>query len=271
MGKIENAVRQMETWANDNSHGYDQAYRWGQHGDYDCSSAVITAWELAGVPVKSRGATYTGNMYKVFTGLGFSDVTSLCNLSTGAGLKRGDVLLNHVHHTAMYCGNGKEVEASINERGGATGGQPGDQTGKEFLIRAYRNYPWNCVLRYSGADAGNVSQPGKLAVDGSWGPATTRRTQQYLGTVIDGIVSNQPDDNRGYLPNAHISTWQFRASGYRQGSDMVRQLQRLIGATVDGWFGRQSVIALQRYLGVAQDGNMGPLTVKTWQSYLNKH
>lgn len=32
----------------------------------------------------------------------------------------------------------------------AHGGQPGDQTGKEFLIRSYRNYPWNCILRYAG-------------------------------------------------------------------------------------------------------------------------
>ena len=149
MTKTEKAIQQMETWANDNSHGYDQIYRWGEKGDYDCSSAVITAWELAGVPVKSRGATYTGNMRSVFLACGFNDVTKKVDLSTGSGLKRGDVLLNHVHHTAMYCGNGKEVEASINEKGTATGGRPGDQTGREFLIRPYRNYPWNAVLRYA--------------------------------------------------------------------------------------------------------------------------
>lgn len=149
MGATEKAIQQMEAWANDNSHGYDQTYRWGQKGDYDCSAAVIQAWENAGVPVKSNGATYTGNMLSVFKKCGFKDVTSSINLSTGSGLKRGDVLLNTSHHTAMYCGNGKEVEASINERGGITGGTPGDQTGKEFLIRAYRNYPWTNVLRYS--------------------------------------------------------------------------------------------------------------------------
>lgn len=149
MSKIEKAVQQMEAWANDNSHGYDQIYRWGEKGDFDCSAAVIQACENAGIPVKSNGATYTGNMLSVFKKCGFKDVTSSVNLSTGAGLKRGDVLLNTSHHTAMYCGNGKEVEASINEKGTATGGKPGDQTGKEFLIRAYRNYPWTNVLRYS--------------------------------------------------------------------------------------------------------------------------
>lgn len=148
MTKTEKAIQQMEAWARDDSHGYDQDYRWGEKGDYDCSSAIISAWENAGVPVKSKGATYTGDMRTVFLSCGFKDITNKVNVATGAGLIRGDVLLNTVHHTAMYCGNGKEVEASINEKGTAHGGKPGDQTGKEFLIRNYRNYPWDCILRY---------------------------------------------------------------------------------------------------------------------------
>lgn len=150
MTKTEKAIRQMETWAKDDSHGYDQDYRWGEKGDYDCSSAVIQAWQNAGVPVKSGGATYTGDMKNVFLKNGFKDITAFVNRGTGTGLKRGDVLLNEAHHVAMYCGAGKEVEASINEKGTAHGGQPGDQTGKEFLIRSYRNYPWHCILRYAG-------------------------------------------------------------------------------------------------------------------------
>ena len=144
----ERATARMEAWAADDSHGYDQADRWGP--DYDCSSAVIAAWEMAGVPVKSNGATYTGNMRGVFLRCGFEDVTDGIDLATGTGLQRGDVLLNSRHHTAMYCGKGMEVEASINENGGVTGGQSGDQTGREFLVRPYRNYPWDCVLRYTG-------------------------------------------------------------------------------------------------------------------------
>lgn len=101
MTKTEKAIRQMETWAKDDSHGYDQDYRWGEKGDYDCSSAVIQAWQNAGVPVKSAGATYTGDMKNVFLKNGFVDVTSKVNVATGAGLIRGDVLLNTVHHTAI--------------------------------------------------------------------------------------------------------------------------------------------------------------------------
>lgn len=148
----ERAVSIMESWARDDSHGYDQTYRWGERGDYDCSAAVIDAWEKAGVPVRTAGATYTGNMRDVFLRCGFEDVTRNVGLAGGSGLLRADVLLNHQRHTAMYCGNGQEVEASINELGTATGGRPGDQTGREFLIRSYRNYPWDCVLRYMGGE-----------------------------------------------------------------------------------------------------------------------
>lgn len=148
MGKVEIAITWMENTAKDNSHGYDQIYRWGEKGDYDCSAAVITAWDKAGVPVKKKGATYTGNLRKAFINAGFKDVTASVNRGTGTGLIRGDVLLAEGKHVAMFCGNGKEVEASINEKGTAKGGKPGDQTGKEFLIRSYRNYPWTHVLRY---------------------------------------------------------------------------------------------------------------------------
>ena len=157
MTKTEKAIKQMEDWAKDDSHGYDQDYRWGEKGDYDCSSAVIQAWQNAGVPVKSGGATYTGDMKNVFLKNGFKDITASVNRGTGTGLKRGDVLLNEAHHVAMYCGNGKEVESSINEKGTAHGGKPGDQTGKEFLVRSYRNYPWNCILRYQESSSNSTT------------------------------------------------------------------------------------------------------------------
>ena len=48
----------------------------------------------------------------------------------------------------MYIGSGQIVQASINEKGTATGGKPGDQTAKEFLVRSYYNHPWDYVLRY---------------------------------------------------------------------------------------------------------------------------
>ena len=52
MTKIEKAVTWALAIANDNTHGYDQQYRWGP--DYDCSSLIISAWQQAGVPVKTN-------------------------------------------------------------------------------------------------------------------------------------------------------------------------------------------------------------------------
>lgn len=145
MSIIQNAIAWAVGIASDSSHGYDQTYRWGPN--YDCSSLVISAYEQAGAGVKTAGATYTGNMKKAFILKGFTDVTHAVNLSTGAGMLPGDVLLHERNHTAMHIGNGQIVQASGNERGGITGGQTGDQTGSEIHVRSYYNYPWDCVLR----------------------------------------------------------------------------------------------------------------------------
>lgn len=149
MTKTEKAVQIACEMANDSRYGYDQASRWGP--DFDCSSFLITVWEKAGVPVKSNGASYTGNMRGVFLRCGFKDVTKQVNVTTGRGLVAGDVLLNTLYHTAMYIGNGKIVQASINELGRTTGGRTGDQTGREIAERSYYNYPWDCVLRFGDA------------------------------------------------------------------------------------------------------------------------
>ena len=143
MSKVESAISWAEAIARDDTHGYSQYSRWWP--DFDCSSLVISAYQQAGVPVHDNGATYTGNMYTVFCRTGFKDVTSKVNIATGAGLKRGDVLLRD-GHTAMYCGNGLEVEAAGDEYGGI-GGQTGDQTGYEILIQYYVPN-WQFVLRY---------------------------------------------------------------------------------------------------------------------------
>ena len=144
MNVIDKAINWAVSIANDNSHGYDQIHRWGP--DYDCSSLLISAWQQAGVPVQANGATYTGNMKNVFVKCGFEAI----KFNRSISLKRGDVLLNEKHHTAMYIGDGKVVMASINERGKAVGGKSGDQTGREILTCNYYvpSYGWDYVLRY---------------------------------------------------------------------------------------------------------------------------
>ena len=242
---IERAAAWMEALARDDRHGYDQAQRWGERGDYDCSSAVITAWEQAGVPVKHEGATFTGNMRAAFLRCGFREITGLVNLSNGAGLQRGDVLLNIRNHTAMYCGNGMEVEASINEYGGTTGGQPGDQTGREFLIRAYRNYPWDCVLRYEGSGGNPQEEP----ADGVPKNNTRHGTCQIIVPVLaKGDTGPAVAAAQAALHHMHHA---------------------LGSAGIDGDFGPATEAAVKNYQqanGLDADGEIG---AATWSKLMN--
>lgn len=142
---IDKAVKWAVGIANDSSHGYDQNKRWGP--DYDCSSLLIQAWENAGVPVKTAGASYTGNMCKHFLNNGFSDVTASVNIATGAGLLKGDVLWRS-GHCEMMCSDTQRVGAHISENGTIYADEPGDQTGKEINIQAYKDTGWTRVLRF---------------------------------------------------------------------------------------------------------------------------
>ena len=211
MGKVSQAVNYMVKIAKDNKHGYSQYNRWGNpntKSDYDCSSLVISAYEAAGIPVKTKGATYTGNMYSVFIKCGFKDVTNKVNLATGKGLITGDVLLNHKNHTAMMISSSQLAQASIDEAGDIVGRQTGDQTGWEIHTRNYYNYPWNCVLRYPETTSASTkqsqskssttqhSQVKKITYTVQSGDTLSRIAADY-GTTVNRIVK----DNKISNPN----------------------------------------------------------------------
>ena len=141
---IESAVSWAEAIAADNSHTYSQAVRWGP--SYDCSSLVISAWQQAGVPLKSKGATFSGNMGAVMLANGFERITSGVNFATGKGFKRGDVILDLENHVAMSAGNGKLVEA-------AGGLSPANS------IRVTNYYRWGQDRAYRYVGKGAVKEP----------------------------------------------------------------------------------------------------------------
>lgn len=256
--RINKAINWMEETAKDDRHGYCQDHRWGEDGDYDCSSAVYTAWQSAGVPVKTYslkkyGEAYTGVMLRAFTANGFTDVTAKVNRSTGAGLVRGDVLLNAARHTAMYCGNGMEVEASINEKGTAHGGKPGDQTGKEFLIRSYRNYPWTNVLRYTGNGV-TIAEKNYLEMGDSGAAVKTMQTM---------------------LIECGYSCGEYGADGeFGTGTDIaVRRFQMKNGLTIDGQYGPASKTKLVALYNAKVGGNSSesknPSKTPKWVGMVN--
>lgn len=282
MGKVDKAVQWALKTAQSPAHGYDQIHRWGP--DYDCSSFLIQAWENAGVPVKKNGATYTGNMKSVFLKSGFSDITKNVDMGSGAGLIKGDIVLNEINHTAMVYDNSRRlVMASVNEKGTVTGGVSGDQTGGEIKTRSYYNYPWDCVLRYT---AENPAQPEKekLSVDAVWGPSTNRQTQRFVGAgIIDGIISGQPNTLINYLQTAESGYWIFTPIESAEGSRCIELLQNWLkrnsvySGKSDGYFGPDTIKALQTFLAGENlytgniDGILGIGTTTAWQTYLNSH
>ena len=137
--KKEVAALIMRHLCTHNAHGYTQDMKGRQgtgtevidiygvpytikSGDRDCSSAVISAYEAAGI--SCGGATYTGNMRKCMTGTGNFVWRSMNFIA-----QMGDTYLNEKSHTAMCLSADPDVlmEFSINEKGTAFGGKVGDQ------------------------------------------------------------------------------------------------------------------------------------------------
>ena len=142
-------------------------------GDRDCSSAVISAYEAAGI--SCGGATYTGNMKKCMVGTGNFAWRSMNFIA-----QMGDTYLNEASHTAMCLSAEPDIlmEFSINEKGTALGGKTGDQKqhgeydetyGRgESHLRMYYNYPWNGILQCINEEIafvieedGTISKPNK--------------------------------------------------------------------------------------------------------------
>lgn len=254
------------------SLGYDQYQRQNIYdgGECDCSSLVIWALKKAGFDTGT--ASYTGNMSENLTKRGW--VRLPADLSTA---RPGDILLNDTYHVAaVISGNGwnaKIAQASIDERGRATGGQAGDQTGNETNIKNIYTYSrgWSCILRYqSGATTGTTTSI-KLNVDGVAGPATIKAWQAALGTVQDGVISGQLRGNWQYFPGVQSVTWEGT------GSQLIKAVQKKVGATVDGYWGPETSKAIQKFLikngfnvgAEGADGYFGTSSVKGLQNSLN--
>ena len=258
MGNVNTLVNRMRYWCANANLGYDQSNRWDIRpgGECDCSSLVIYALREAGFD--TGGATYTGNLSANLTARGWR------RLPADGNPQPGDILLNDVHHVAVYLGNGQLAQASIDERGRASGGQAGDQTGRETNIKAYYSYPWNCYLRYGQS---STTATGSLTVDGSCGPATVRKWQAVMGTPIDGIISGQlvPDQKTYRRPNLDTSVVTY--GGY--GSQLIVAVQKRLGVTADGLLGPATIRAIQAHYNLAQDASFGPATVRALQARLN--
>ena len=244
MGIVENYTAKAIEIAGDNRHGYSQRDRWGP--DFDCSSFVIWCLQRAGIPARDRGATFTGNMREVLLSCGFRNVTGQCNLTTGAGMQRGDILLNDRDHTAIYIGGGQLVHARSSE-GNAI---QGDQSGNEIRVQPYYNYPWNIVLRYAGADEPAEDKPAVGTTAEEMGESTTVKPK----ADVFGFTLTPPVLRRG-MSGPWVAAMQGALKFHRLS---------LGPWGVDGDYGSSTETALRNFQtrrGLPADGVCGP---KTW-------
>ena len=256
------------------SVGYDQSNRWDirNGGETDCSALVIWALRQGGFDTGS--ATYTGNLSYNLTRRGWLRLPA--NLGI---LQPGDILLNDTHHVCMVIsGHGHSAiiaQASIDERGRASGGRSGDQTGYETNERRVYSYRhgWDCILRYRGAGASahakQTRSSGKLEIDGLWGAGTTLGLQHILGTKPDGIVSSQYSGNRGVL-KACTGGWQW--TSHPKGSQLIMKMQLIMRLDPDGIAGIDFVHGLERRYGFAPDKGLDypSNTIRRMQQAINK-
>lgn len=195
--RAEIAALCMEHLCEHDWHGYTQGGgRWGdgegtcpvetpwgtyrvEQGDRDCSSAVISCWQAAGVDVH---ATYTGDMLAGFLATGLFE-----KKPASYQAQRGDIYLNYAAHTAMCLGNGLLGEFSLNEFGGIVGGAVGDQTGRESSVHGYYSFPWDCVLHYIGEDEGedDMATPGEI-----WSYQNSRLEKVDVYQILRDIRDN---------------------------------------------------------------------------------
>lgn len=278
MSVIDRAVSFLVDLATDNSHGYDQQYRWGERGDYDCSSSTITAFEQAGLKVKENGATYTGNMRVAFEKCGFKSMKYASNITP----RKGDVFLNEKHHVVVAISDKQVVTASINEKGKTMGGQAGDQTGKEIYIRDFYvpSYGWDYVLRYEEPVIGNpytmptqllkkgmvgdeirwlqwelVQAGADIEIDAHFGSKTyeaLRDFQRAVGIECDGICGSI---SRAKLIENKTSILQVKKNPYNHIKVTLKKGSRGTSVQYVQWELNHRINA-----GLVEDGSYGNLT-----------
>ncbi|MBR3008343.1 MAG: peptidoglycan-binding protein [Stomatobaculum sp.] len=254
MGVIEKAVAWAIDIAQDQRHGYSQTNRWGP--DYDCSSLVIAAYEQAGIPVKKKGATYTGNMRAAFLACGFRDVTYAIGKASGHGLQAGDVLLNYAAHTCLYIGGGKVVNARTSEGND----QSGDQSGGEIRIQNYWDFPWDCVLRYGGSSGETGAKTGETGAG---------QSAAGSGSLKKGSRGEAVKALQRKLINAGYSVGPEGADGIFGGNTFkaVVMFQEDHGLTVTGEAGAETMEAFtDTVYAAAPGGTEGgkPVNVSEW-------
>ena len=135
------------------------------------------------------------------------------------------------------------------------------------------NYYYGELDSSADEDTSNEKEEPKkhiIDVDGKWGEDTTKKAQKVFGTTVDGIVTDQYKIYKSQNPGLISFEWLDNPSNY--GSELIRAIQKKVGANVDGHIGPETIKKMQKYFGTVQDGYISNPSdvVKAFQKWLNK-
>ena len=110
-----------------------------------------------------------------------------------------------------------------------------------------------------------------VSVDGIWGLKTTKLAQKVFGTTVDGKVSNQYASYKSKNPGLLSTTFEWETKPSKNGSQLIKAIQKKVGVTQDGFIGTKTIKAMQKWLGTTQDGYVSKPSamVKAFQKWLN--
>lgn len=252
---------------------------YGNNGVAYC--AMFTSWVFNQANVKAAGlpGAYCPTMLNAAKKAGKV-------LSNKKNAKAGDIVFfdwdgGVVDHVGIVEKNmGSYIQTIEGNTSTGTGGSQ-DNGGKV----ARRTRAWGVVAAivrpdYAAqpvaASSGACGAKTKLQVDGIGGKLTIAELQRYLkgkklyANIIDGVLSAQ---SRVSFPHFFPAVTAVTYGGVG-GSDTVRGLQRLIGAGVDGFAGKETATKLQQFLNrngakLDIDGVFGVKSVRALQAWLN--
>ncbi|GEM04084.1 hypothetical protein HMI01_10720 [Halolactibacillus miurensis] len=174
----------------------------------------------------------------------------------------------HMRENSRRFKDGQRVE-----QGDVIGqmGDTGNSTGQHLHFELHKGGLWN-MAKSNAVDPEQYLEKdlypeNNLVVDGKWGNATTKALQKTLGTVQDGILSDQ---SRNEIAEALYGTTAEFGTG-KKGSLVIKALQKLLKVKQDGLLGPVTIGALQAYLGTVKDNKLSrpSLVVKELQRRLN--
>lgn len=161
--------------------GYDQGQRWTwldktnrriiPNKETDCSTLCAGLAYLGGWNVNISGTCWTGNLDVLMKNAGWK----VYKYTSISDVKTGDMVLKKGAHVVLCIGPNQWLSAQNDERGKSSGGQPGNQTGKEVVIRAPYTRAgmggWDYILRPPADPVVKPPKPNKPSVNfrvGSW-------------------------------------------------------------------------------------------------------